>query len=247
MQKIKLIYSKYIKFILITFSVYLLLTLLFQIPAIRIPAVSFCNNWMNNFGSEMIPGAKLYYQTADGKASQVQIDQAILQIKAVKNYGEYDTQINFVDYKKFKESVLASTSRQDQKFVIQNHKFKFSMYDFWFIPIIICLSLSLAAFSSIRKKLWITLASFLTLIIFNGVRFKATLWFQADHFNLMDTQNESWFWQFMTQISILMQDIEFIYISSCVLWLFLFLMIAGKKYLFNIFWSYQNKTVVTAD
>ena len=146
------------------------------------------------------------------------IPQAEASFQPDPELGEHDLNIVFIN-KKTREEKFAEARRTGQKNVnLDISASPFSVWDYWLLPFIVLLALVVAMPGGWKQRLQSLGLGFLVLYLFTLFRFRKTLWHLANDSPNLEALGLSSFSQSFLKGLHQMQSIEFIFISTFLIW-----------------------------
>lgn len=197
---------------------YFLLLLIIRITPLKEHFVLQMNHLLNSIYSDILPKTKVFFHTANNTKRSFVLDRAVLPCPPISHFGEFDTQTIFVNTNHFLKQLEHRTNNPNSKLVIQNYKSRLSIWDIVWMPIILVFSLSVCFPDSMKKRLKLIVGTSLTILIIGLIRCYCILLLELLNAPVLEPLILNNFFKNCIQFIAGLQGIEFIYISSFVVW-----------------------------
>lgn len=197
---------------------YFLLLLIIRITPLKEHFVLQMNHLLNSIYSDILPKTKVFFHTANNTKRSFVIDRAVLPCPPLSHFGEFDTQTIFVNTSHFLKQLENRNNDPNSKLVIQNYKSRLSIWDIVWMPIILVFSLSVCFPDSMKRRLKLIVGTSLTILIIGLIRCYCILLLELLNAPVLEPLILNNFFKNCIQFIAGLQGIEFIYISSFVVW-----------------------------
>lgn len=190
---------KFVAFLLKFFGSYFLLVLLLNFTGARDGFRQMFAGWASSSYKDFIPQAEASFQPSD-------------------ELGEHDLNIVFVNTKTREEKFAEARRTGQQNVNLDISASPFSVWDYWLLPFVVLLSLVVAMPGGWKRRGQALLLGGLLLWLFTWLRFRATLWYLAKESPNLEPLGLSSGYEAFLNGMYKMQSIEFIFISTILIW-----------------------------
>ncbi len=197
---------------------YFLLLLIIRITPLKEHFILQMNHLLNSIYSDILPKTKVFFHTANNTKRSFVLDRAVLPCPPISHFGELDTQTIFVNTSHFSKQLENRKNDPNSKLVIQNYKSRLSIWDIVWMPIILVFSLSVCFPDSMKRRLKLIVGTSLTILIIGLIRCYCILLLELLNAPVLEPLILNNFFKNCFQFIAGLQGIEFIYISSFVVW-----------------------------
>lgn len=190
---------KFVSFLLKFLGSYFVLVLLLNLTGMRDGLTSAFAKWASGSYKNHIPQAEASFQPSD-------------------ELGEHDLNVIFVNTKTREEKFAEARRTGQQNVNLDISASPFSVWDYWILPFIVLISLVIAMPGRWKRKGQALLLGGFVLWLFTWLRFRGTLVYLAkESANLEPLGIGSFYDSFLNGMQ-QMQSIEFIFISTILIW-----------------------------